>query len=67
MIDHIASKPFPSSHLIGLQVPVDFAAEVVAAAERDGVLFEDKLISWARMGALCDRIHSPRSARGRRK
>lgn len=56
-IEHTPPKPFPLTSLVGINVPTDFNKVVVAAAAKNGVLYEDQLLMWAQMGAECSRLH----------
>lgn len=67
MIDHVPPKPFPPTSLVGVAVPTDFNKVILAAAKKNGLLYEDQLLTWAQMGAECSRMHKPNGKNQRRK
>lgn len=49
------AKEFPVASLVGLQVPSDFNAVIIAAAAKNKTVYEDQLLAWAMKGAECER------------
>ena len=66
MIDHVPPKPFPPTSLVGVAVPTDFNKVILAAAKKNGLLYEDQLLTWAQNGAECSRLHEPKERSGRK-
>ncbi len=67
MIDHEPPATFPAVHYTAVAVPSAFAHVIVDVAEKNGILFEDQLLSWAQAGAECSRMHQPDGKNKRRK
>ncbi len=67
MVDHLPPPKFPAVHFTGIAVPADFARAIVAAAAKNGVLFEDQLLSWAQAGAEHSRLCGPKQTRTGKK
>lgn len=56
-------------HIVGIEVPLDFADVVRRAAEKSGRLFSDQLLYFAIIGADSQRLYEkkPDHVRTRRK
>lgn len=66
MIEHAASRPFPASSLVAVEVPTTFNKVILAAASKNGLLYADQLLTWAIKGADCERQHEPKKTRAGR-
>lgn len=67
MIDHVPPSEFPTRHYTAVAVPSAFAKVIVEAAAKNGVLFEDQLLSWAQAGAEHARLCGPKTTRTTRR
>lgn len=50
-------KPLPVNHLVVVQCHNDFSEIIAVAAAKEGRLFADQFLHWAKAGADCERIH----------
>lgn len=66
-IEHVPPVDFPPTSLVGVNVPADLNKVIIAAAARNGVVYEDQLLAWAQKGAECERLHGSRERSGRKK
>ena len=67
MIPHTPPKQFPLTSLVAVNVPTDFNKVIIAAAAKNGTLYQDQLLMWAQMGAECSRQHQPKGKNQRRR
>lgn len=67
MSDIKPPRTWPTTHYVGLAIPMDFAKVVIEAAAKNNTLFEDQLLTWAQMGAEHARLCGPKTTRTGRK